>query len=123
MVTTMPNTQIVLTPSSLFDVLTQIDELSGKSIELDESEDGKFLTIRIDNSSYRINCNEAESVVVNDDALTDIQSINYEGYEDSSANDDVLLDLAPVEGGIIKEIAKTLLVGGLVRLASNTLKK
>lgn len=112
--------QILLTPSALFDFLRQLDEFQDKDIAVDYT--GENVTVAIGESVYEISTNNAEEFVVEEDTIEDIQEINDATCEqlvqEGFAEDD-----EPVEGGIIKQIAKTLLVGGLVRLSAKLLKK
>lgn len=112
--------QILLTPSALFDFLRQIDELADKDVSVDASNGD--LTVYIGDSCYQINTNNAEEFEVEEETLEDIQAINDDTCEELIAEGEAY-DEQPVSGGIIKELAKSLLVGGLVRLSAKLLKK
>lgn len=107
----------VLTPSALFAFLTQVEELDGQNIGI--SEDEGVLTIYIGNSEYKLRGSEDSEVKVDAEVVDEIKDINEDCYEEVD-NEEVD---EPVEGGIIKELAKTLLIGGLVRLTKNAIMK
>lgn len=113
-------TDILFTPAAVLDMLSQIDELKDMELGLEEDDDFN-LVFSIGDSRYEISGKKATQV------HTD--STNYETAMD--ADDECLHDLAQkdkidiqedVEGGIVKETIKTLLVGGLVRLTSRLVK-
>jgi hypothetical protein len=119
------NEETLFTAAAVLDLLRQIDELSDKDIDVFDNE--SFALITIGDSQYRIDYNQADSVEVPEaavDEVTDIIEDTYDelgasGVEYEEVNDiqvDENGDLDVVEGGLIKETLKTLLVGGLVRL-------
>lgn len=115
--------EIVFTPAALLDLLTQIEELEGKELGISETLDGK-LQLVVGDSFYVIDTDRCATTVDAPDAVvSDVAEINEEAYseisEDFSDIDD--LDTEAIEGGIIKELAKTLLVGGVVRLGKDLL--
>lgn len=112
-------TDVLFTPAAVLDMLSQIDELRDYELGLEEND--LNLVFTIGDSRYEISGKKAPQV------HTD--STNYETAMD--ADDECLYQLAKndkidiqedVEGGIIKETVKTLLVGGLVRLTSGLVK-
>ena len=109
---------ILFTPAAVLDLLTQIDELHDYEIGITEEMNGK-LQLTVGNSVYSI-ADETTDIPVDNAMINDIADINMEAYESLSEQGEV--DLLPVESGIIKEFAKTLLVGGLVRLTTKILK-
>lgn len=123
---------IVFTPASLIDLLSQIDELSKYNIGISETIDNQ-IQLNIGESSYIIDTNAANSVFVDDQTVETVDTINVDAYE--NLDDSVEVEITdestfvfdptdvPVESGILKEIAKTLLVGGLVRLSAGVAKK
>lgn len=120
------DSEIVLTPSALLEFLLQIDELSGMEVGVSESLDGN-IEVSIGDSDYIIDCSDAEHVSVDDsvvDTISDIDESNYDEIVDNYDNVDGSSpsDDEAVEGGILKEIAKTLAIGGLARLSGNVLK-
>lgn len=109
---------IVFTSSSILDLLTQIDELNKYEISVHETETDIY--IEIGNSSYRISGSFATDINTKKDTISDIEEINTENYELLSEQDDFL---ESIDSGVIKQIAKTLLIGGLVRLTNRLIKK
>lgn len=107
---------LVFTPAALVDLLTQIEELSEYDISISESSDGS-IQINIGSSTYSISADNADEVSVSEDVVDEIETINDEAYDNMP--DDI--DIETVESGILKEIAKTLLVGGMVRLTKKLL--
>lgn len=109
--------EIVLTPAALLDILTKIDELKEYDIGLTEGFDGT-LQLQIGNNSYSIDSSDATEVQVTDEVVDTVEQVNMEAYDDIDANDSEY-----IESGILKELAKTLLVGGLVRLTGKLTKE
>jgi len=110
--------QIVLTPSAVVALLSQIEELTGASISIQETADGMLL--EVNGNMYDVQGDT--SIEVEDEIIDAIDDANEEGYAELE-EEDVLVEGEPVEGGIIKELAKTLLVGGLVRLTKDAVMK
>lgn len=119
------SSQVVFTPAAVLDLLTQIDELSDKNISLSETLDGK-IQITIDASSYIIESNTSE-IEVDDEVVEAIDDENTQAYQDivDSGQADVIDDddIEPIEGGMIKDFAKSLLLGGMIRFAGKHLLK
>lgn len=111
------NSQVVLTPSSLLDILQQIEELQDYDINLTESSDGN-ISFSIGGSQYRIDPSSYVDVEADDEVIDDVSDTNDDGYE--VAGSDMYSD---IESGIITELARTLLVGGMVRLTNKILRK
>lgn len=108
--------ELVFTPSALLDVLTQIEELKDYEVSLVDQE--SEIVINIGSSSYSIPASNAVQVEVDSDVVDDVEDICQEGYDQI---EDAIPDT--VEGGLLKEIAKTLLIGGMVRLTDKLLDK
>lgn len=104
---------LILTPSALFSFLSQIDELMGKEITVEDN--GQDIEVNIGESKYVLQPG-VELSDVDSEVVDTIDEINSDGYVDSELEQ-------PVEGGIIKELIKTLAIGGLVRLTKNALTK
>lgn len=117
----MDNNEILLTPAALLDFLRQVDELADKDISVDDT--GSALNITIGDSSYSIDFNQAEEVEVPTEVVDEVAEINENTYEeiDDVEYTEVSDEEEVVEGGIIKEVLKTLAVGGMVRLAGKVL--
>lgn len=110
--------KLLFTPAAVLDLLTQIEELQDYEIGITEELNGQ-LQLTVGDSVYSI-ADETTEVLVDDTAIEDVEDANMEAYEALSEHGEV--DLLPVESGIIKEVAKTLLIGGLVRLTKKLLK-
>lgn len=120
--------QYIFTPSSVLDLLTQINELSEYEIGFTETFDNKF-RLTVGDSVYDIEPESVQTLKVDDSTISDIQDTNMEAYESLEsegvigiANEDISnKDDVEIESGIIKEALKTLLVGGMVRLTGKML--
>ena len=114
---------ILFTPASLLDLLSKIDELSEYEIGVAETIDGQ-LQLTIGESTYLIDNDNATDVSVDETVVESIEDVNLDAYENLDDDIDVTIydEGEPIESGILKEVAKTLLVGGLVRLGSKLLK-
>ena len=116
---------IVFTPASLIDLLSKIEELQDLDVGISETIDNK-IQLNVGESLYIIETNNATDVPVNETTVEQVEDANFEAYDNLDDSVDVILPSdgeEPVESGIIKEIAKTLLVGGLVRLSAGAAKK
>lgn len=109
----MMETPILFTPTALADLLNQIDELKDYDISV---QDGYPMRIQIGASTYEIEP-ESTSVEVSTDAVEEVNEVN------DSAIDDSYEVLEPIESGILKELGKTLLIGGLVRLTAKAIRR
>ena len=98
------NESILFTPAAVLDLLSQIDELS----DLD-----------IGSSIYEIDNSNATTISVDTSTADTIEDVNEQAYDDIVDEFD---DSETIESGIIKEIAKTLLLGGMLRVGSKILK-
>lgn len=120
-------TDIVITPSGLLDLLSQIDELKDVNVGLTETADGD-LQLQVGESTYQIDTSNATDVEVDEQVVDTIQDVNLDTYEELGESEDMdvadmdVADYEPVESGLIKSLAKTLLLGGLVKLTSKMLK-
>lgn len=111
---------IVFTPASLIDLLSKIDELSEFNVGITETIDGD-LQLEIGDSVYSIKTEEATNVIVDESVVNQIETVNESAYE--SLSDDVDVEyLETIESGILKEAAKSLLLGGMLRLSAKLLK-
>lgn len=113
--------EIVFTPAAVLELLTQISELSEYEISLDESSDGD-IQLRIGDSVYHLNTSSAEDVYAPKASVDAISEIADEAYQDLIESDPYVDRQDVVESGLLKSLAKTLLVGGLVRLTAKLLK-
>ena len=116
---------VVFTPASLIDLLSKVDELKDYDIGISETIDGQ-IQLNIGSSLYIIDTNNSTDISVDDQVVESVEDTNLEAYENLDESVDVVVPGEgdePVESGIIKELAKTLLVGGLVRLTAGAAKK
>lgn len=115
--------EIVFTPAAVLDTLRQIEELQDKEISISD-DPGKRIELHVGDSTYIIDTTRATDVEVDSETVEDISEINVDTYEDLSSTDSVVVeDLQEVKSGLLKEIVKTLAVGGLVRLTNKLLGK
>lgn len=112
--------QILFTPSSLVDFLTQVDEL--KDVNIGVNDDGENVSICIGDSTYQINPKSVTNIDVSDDDLDQACQANESNYDELEESGSIELNDS-VESGIIKQLLKTLAIGGIVRLAAKELKK
>lgn len=119
----MEDNMLVLTPSALLAFLSQIEELNQLDIQLEENDSS--ISIKIGNNTYSLESNE--ELIVEDELVDTLDSINEEGYqevdEEAISRSIEYADAETVEGGIIKELIKTLAIGGLVRLTKDAITK
>mgnify|MGYP006988962236 CR=1 FL=1 len=121
----MNNDIVVLTPSALLAFLTQIDELKDVNIEMEEYD--SFIKIKIGENHYTLEAPESSAVEVSNDVVDEVSDLNDEGYDEISEDieegniDGELVEGEAIEGGIVKELLKTLAVGGLVRLTKGAI--
>ena len=114
--------ELLFTPASLLDLLRQLDELSEYNISVEEIP-GSAIQINIGESTYSIDTKSATDVVVDKEVVEDVADVNSDTYSELSEGDVDVEFGEVVESGLIKEVAKTLLVGGLVRLTNKLLSK
>ena len=113
--------QLVFTSSSIIDLLSQIEEF--KDLDISISHSGDIIELKIGDSVYSLATNNATDIEVPSDVVYEVQDVNDDAYNNMSSDIFVTDDSEVVESGVLKEIVKTLLVGGMVRLTSNILKK
>lgn len=110
--------EIMFTPAAVLDLLTQIEELQGYDIGIDDS--SSMLRVTIGDSIYNINTRNTTDISVDESVVDDVELVNQSAYDNLSDSGEV--ELEPINSGLIKQVAKTLLVGGLVRLTAKLLK-
>lgn len=112
----------LFTPAAILSLLAQIDELKSYDVGITETIDGD-LQLQIGDSIYLLEPDVDNEVVVDDKIIDQVEDINYDAYQDLEASGDVgVSDEIPIESGIIKELAKSLLLGGMIRLSGKLLK-
>ena len=107
--------EVLYTSAAVVDLLSQISELQGKTIDINETDNQAVITI--DDTEYTIPYNNATEIEVDDSVIDEVADITDTAYDemDESTSEDIT-------SGILKELAKTLFVGGLVRLTGKLLK-
>lgn len=114
------NSEIVLTPAALLDLLSNIEEFKDYNIGLFETLDGN-LQLQVGDSYYDLTSeSDISEVSIDESSLNQISEINDEAYEHVESDEVVENE---VESGVITELVKTLALGGLVRLGKNLLTK
>lgn len=108
---------ILFTPAALLDFLSSIDELKDVDVGITESPEGD-IQVQIGDSIYNVDTSQATEVEVDEEVVDQVDEANEEAYDELHADTQ-----DEVEGGIIKEALKTLLVGGLVRMGAKVLKE
>ena len=112
--------ELLFTSASILDLLSSIEELADLDIHLEETSSG--INITIGDSTYEINAKDAEEVEVPSEAVEEIADIADGAYEDLESQG-ASIDSEPIEGGPIKNILKTLLLGGMVKMTAKMLKE
>lgn len=110
--------ELVFTPAAVLDLLSSIEEL--KEYDINFNETGTGITLSIGDSQYEIASKDAEVVEVPEEVVEEVAEINEDNYEPYISEED---EGEAVEGGIVKELLKTLAIGGLVRLTKNAIQK
>lgn len=116
----LENSILLLTPASLVDFLSQIDELSEKSISLNS--DNGYIEVSIGEATYRIRPQDEVNVPVSVDDIDEVNEAADDTY-DELVDNGYVENSDEIESGLIKELIKTLAIGGMVRLAAKKLKK
>lgn len=109
--------EVVFTPAAVLDLLAQIEELQSYDVGVSETPDG--LQVQIGESVYMIPFNDAKEIEVSEDVAEEISELNDSAYEDIAYSNETSDE--SVEAGLIKELVKTLLVGGVARLVKGYL--
>lgn len=123
----MEQEQLLFTSAAVLDLLSSIDELADKDIHLSENDNN--VTIQIGESEYVIADRNAVDIEVPPEVVDEVDEITSDAFEELSADgvdvdlDDDTYSDEVVEGGPIKQIAKTLLLGGMLRLSAKLLQK
>lgn len=111
--------ELLFTPAAVLDVLTQIDELKDVDVGITENSDGT-IQLTVGGSIYEIRDNDVTEIEVDESSVEEVEDANQSAYSNLESSGEVNLS-EPIESGVIKEVAKTLLVGGLVRLTAKLL--
>lgn len=111
--------ELLFTSASILDLLSNIDELKDKNIDLIENESG--LVITIGDSSYEVNPENATVVEVEPEVVEEIDDATTEAYQELESDG---VDISQeVQGGPIKSLLKTLLLGGMIKMTAKMLKE
>lgn len=111
--------ELLFTSASVLDLLSNIDELKDKNIDVSEINSG--IVITIGESQYNVESSEAAVIEVEPEVIDEIDEVTSEAY-DELENSGVEINQSDVEGGPIKSLFKTLAVGGLVRMTAKLLQ-
>lgn len=127
--------EILFTSAAILDLLSQIDELADKDLHIDKTIDNK-IQLTIGSSVYEISNEPDTTIEVSDETIDDITEATVDAYqelldrpieyksdisEDNNSVTQIPEDAEPIQGGIIKEAIKSLLLGGMIRFAKNRL--
>lgn len=114
--------ELLFTPAALLSILTSVEELKEVNIGLVETLDGK-IQLQVGESAYMLEPEGVVDVVVPDTALEAVGQANEDTYQELESSGEVsLTDLKEdVQSGVLKELGKTLMIGGMVRLTAKLL--
>ena len=119
--------EILFTSGAILDLLSQIDELKNVDVGVTDSGNGT-IQISVGDSVYNVSTNNAVDVSVDDETLGIVEDANVDAF-DGIQEDNLELEISDeypydaIEGGVFKEVAKTLLIGGMIRLTNKLLRK
>ena len=117
--TDVDNSELVFTPASLLDIISKIDELSQYEVGLTTTLDGQ-LQLQVGDSVYDLTSeSDVNNINVDDSVVDDVSEINEDAYDQIVSEEGE--ETQPIESGLIKEMIKTLAIGGVVRLGKNYL--
>lgn len=111
---------VLFTPASILQLLSQVEEFEDFDLGLYLTPD-KRLVLEVDDSHYEIiSEGELDEVVleVDQEVIDEIEEVNERSYQNIVSEND---SVEPIESGVIKEVLKTLAIGGLVRLGKSYL--
>ena len=111
--------ELLFTSASILDLLSNIAELSQLNINLIETNDG--VSITIGESTYQINQADAVPIEVDTEVVDEINEVTTDAFDELADSGVRIQD--DIEGGPIKELIKTLMIGGMVKMTANMLKK
>lgn len=112
--------ETLFTPAAVLELLTNIEELKDVPISLSEPS-GNSINIQVGNNTYQIMLNSALKCVMDKDTVDVIEDEADSAFATLAENDDIVVE-DPVEGGLIKGIVKSLLLGGLIRAVPKLIK-
>lgn len=109
--------QLLFTPGALLSFLSQVEELQDYNLDIQETS-SKSLQITIGNSVYTIRPEDLTEIPAKDVDVEDV----FDASKEALNSVDDLEDSEPIESGILKEMAKSLMLGGMIRLSTKLLK-
>lgn len=125
--------EILFTPAALLELLAQMKEFENDEVAVYEDLSGNVI-ISVNGNEYILDCSNSIEIDVEPAIVETISDLNEEVYEEliengDFSNIDPLVDPVEdgtpddsIEGGILKELATTLLVGGAVRMGGAAIK-
>ena len=112
--------ELVFTPAAIIDLLSQIDELS--ELDIGIVENNVTLSLTVGDSTYEIKPKDETKIEVKPEVVEEISEASEYTYNELAESGDLEVS-DPIESGLVKELFKTLLIGGMVRFAAKELKK
>lgn len=113
--------ELLFTSASVLDLLSNIEELKDKNLDLQETESG--VTITIGDIAYEIKSSDATEVEVDESTIEEIDEITSDAYDELSTNGVDVDNVEEVQGGPIKTLLKNLLLGGMVKMTAKMLRE
>ena len=114
------NDTLVFTPAGVLELLTQINELDDYDIGLYETPSG--MKLHIGDSCYDLPTSDATDISIESSAVEILDAVNDIAFDNIDKSVGLeRVDNDTIESGLLKEIAKTLLLGGMVRLSKKIL--
>lgn len=118
--------ELLFSSASIADLLLNIEELSGLTIGVSETETG--VDVIVGETTYHIDSNDAAEIEVAEDVVDEVGDVVSDAYDDladgmmeEAFNDAEIVE--PVTGGPIKKLLKTLMLGGMVKLTAKMLQE
>lgn len=113
--------ELLFTSASVLDLLSNIEELKDKNLDIEETSSG--VTITIGEIAYQVKSSQAAQVEVDEAVIEEIDNITTEAYEELSTQGVAVNEQEGVQGGPIKSLLKTLFLGGMVKMTAKMLKE
>lgn len=115
--------EIVFTPAAVLNLLMEIDELKDVSpLGISETPDGQ-IQVEVGESRYILSDENTVNIPVDPVAVDMVDEANADAYQGMYDTINGIESYDTIESGILGQLAKTLLIGGLVRLSSHALKR
>ena len=113
--------ELLFTSASVLDLLSNIEELKDKNLDIQETSSG--VTITVGDNAYEIKSSQATEVEVEESVIEEIDNITSEAYEELAVQGVDVDEMEEVEGGPIKALLKTLFLGGMVKMTAKMLRE